>query len=308
MTPGGGLRPPAPASPIHAAGPLPAACGIGLRAPHVEEVLTSRPALPWVEVHPENYMGGGPAVAQLEAVRRAHPVSLHGVGLSLGSDGALDARHLARLRALADRVEPCLVSEHLSWSSAGGAYLNHLLPLPYTEETLAVVAEHVGRAQDALGRRIMIENPSSYLRFRHSTIAEPELLAALVGLTGCGLLCDVNNVFVTAHNLGLDPVAYLDALPPDAVGEIHLAGHAVNDAEGHVILIDDHGSPVAAPVWALYAHALGRFGAVPTLIEWDTDIPELRVLMAEAATADRLIASVAPPIAFAKEKHDARAA
>ena len=205
--------------------------------------------------------------------------------------GALDARHLARLRALADRIEPCLVSEHLSWSIAGGAYLNHLLPLPYTEETLAVVAEHVGRAQDALGRRILIENPSSYLRFRHSTIAEPELLAALVDLTGCGLLCDVNNVFVTAHNLGLDPVAYLDALPADAVGEIHLAGHAANDADGHTILIDDHGSPVAAPVWALYAHALARFGAVPTLIEWDTDIPELGVLMAEAATADRLIAA-----------------
>ena len=191
-------------------------------------------------------MGGGPAVAQLEAVRRDYPVSLHGVGLSLGSDGALDARHLARLRALADRVEPCLVSEHLSWSIAGGAYLNHLLPLPYTEETLAVVAEHVGRAQDALGRRILIENPSSYLRFRHSTIAEPELLAALVERTGCGLLCDVNNIFVTAHNLGLDPVAYLDALPADAVGEIHLAGHAVNDADGHVVLIDDHGRPWSA--------------------------------------------------------------
>ena len=216
MTPGGGLRP--PAQHPHAAGPLPAACGIGLRAPHVAEILASTPALPWVEVHPENYMGGDPAVAQLEAVRRDYPVSLHGVGLSLGSDGALDARHLARLRALADRVEPCLVSEHLSWSTAGGAYLNHLLPLPYTEETLAVVAEHVARAQDALGRRILIENPSSYLRFRHSTIAEPELLAALVERTGCGLLCDVNNIFVTAHNLGLDPVAYLDALPVDAVG------------------------------------------------------------------------------------------
>jgi uncharacterized protein (UPF0276 family) len=307
MTPGGGLRP--PAQHPHAAGPLPAACGIGLRAPHVAEILGSRPALPWVEVHPENYMGGGPAIAQLEAVRRNYPVSLHGVGLSLGSDGALDARHLARLRALADRIEPCLVSEHLSWSIAGGAYLNHLLPLPYTEETLAVVAEHVARAQDALGRRILIENPASYLRFRHSTIAEPELLAALVGLTGCGVLCDVNNVFVTAHNLGLDPVAYLDALPAEAVEEIHLAGHAVNDADGHVILIDDHGSPVAPPVWALYAHALARFGAVPTLIEWDTDIPELGVLMAEAAAADRLIASAsALPIATATEKHDAPAA
>ena len=158
------------------------------------------------------------------------------------------------------------------------------------------------------GAASSIENPSSYLRFRHSTIAEPELLAALVDLTGCGLLCDVNNIFVTAHNLGLDPVAYLDALPADAVEEIHLAGHAVNDADGHAILIDDHGSPVAAPVWALYAHALARFGAVPTLIEWDTDIPELGVLMAEAAAADRLIASAASPIATTTEKRDARAA
>jgi uncharacterized protein (UPF0276 family) len=255
----------------------------------VLEVIETRPGLGWVEVHPENYMGGGPAVVQLDAVRREYPVSLHGVGLSVGTDGALDARHLARLRALVVRFEPCLVSEHLSWSVAGGAYLNHLLPLPYTEETLVVVAENVRQAQDALGRRLLIENPSSYLQFRASTIPEAELLAELVARTGCGLLCDVNNIFVTAHNLGLDPVSYIDALPAAAVGEIHLAGHAVNDADGQTILIDDHGSRVAAPVWALYAHAIRRFGAVPTLIEWDTDLPELAVLIAEAAMADRAI-------------------
>jgi hypothetical protein len=252
------------------------------------EVLETRPDLAWVEVHPENYMGGGPAVVQLEAVRREYPLSLHGVGLSVGTDGAVDARHLARLRALVDRFEPCLVSEHLSWSVAGGAYLNHLLPLPYTEEALVVVAEHVRQAQDALGRRLLIENPSSYLRFVGSTIPEAEFLSELVARAGCGLLCDVNNVFVTAHNLGLDPVRYIDALPAAAVGEIHLAGHAVNDAGGQTILIDDHGSRVAEPVWALYAQAIRRFGAVPTLIEWDTDIPELAVLISEAARADRL--------------------
>src|SRR6476469_7135987 len=167
--------------------------GIGLRAPHVAEILATRPPVGWLEVHTENYLGGGPAPRALDRVRGEHPISLHGVGLSLGSAEGLDPGHLARVVALTRRIEPCLVSEHLSWSIAGGAYLNHLLPLPYTEETLAVVAEHVGRAQDALGRRILIENPSSYLRFRHSTIAEPELLAALVERTGCGLLCDVNN-------------------------------------------------------------------------------------------------------------------
>ena len=266
--------------------------GIGLRAPHVAEVLASRPALPWVEAHPENYMGGGPQLAALERVRREYVVALHGVGLSLGTSGDLDRRHLGRLHALVERIEPCLVSEHLSWSSTGGAYLNHLLPLPYTEETLDEFARHVAEAQDALGRRLLIETPSSYLRFRHSPIPEPEFLAELARRTGCGLLCDVNNVFVTACNLGLDAIAYLDALPAAAVGEIHLAGHSENIADGHTILIDDHGSPVAEPVWRLYAHALQRFGPVPTLIEWDTDLPALSVLLGEAHTADRLAQAV----------------
>lgn len=268
---------------------LPSRAGIGLRAQHVGELLATRPAVPWLEVHPENYMSGGAALASLEAVRREYPVSLHGVGLSLGTAGEIDARHLIRVKSLVDHIEPCLVSEHLSWSTAGGAYLNHLLPLPYTEETLAVVAGHIHEVQDALGRRILIENPSSYLRFRHSSMAEPHFLAELARRTGCGLLCDVNNIYVSARNLGLDAASYLDALPAHGIGEIHLAGHAENDADGRVILIDDHGSPVAAPVWRLYERALERFGPVPTLIEWDTDIPELAVLLAEAGIADRML-------------------
>jgi len=268
---------------------FPSRAGIGLRAPHVDELLATRPAVPWLEVHPENYMGGGAALASLESVRREYPVALHGVGLSLGTAGTIDQQHLARLKALMDRIEPCLVSEHLSWSSTGSAYLNHLLPLPYTEESLSVVAGHIHEVQGVLGRRILIENPSSYLRFRHSTIQEPEFLAELVRRTGCGLLCDVNNIYVTAWNLGLDAVAYLEALPVDAIGEIHLAGHAENDADGRPILIDDHGSPVAAPVWKLYERALDRFGPVPTLIEWDTDIPALAVLLDEARIANGLM-------------------
>lgn len=266
-----------------------ARAGIGLRAPHVGELLATRPAVPWLEVHPENYMMGGAALASLETARRDYPISFHGVGLSLGSADEIDRRHLERLKTLVDRIEPCLVSEHLSWSTSGGAYLNHLLPLPYTDETLAVVASHIHEVQETLGQSILIENPSSYLRFRHSTIPEPEFLAELARRTGCGLLCDVNNIYVTAWNLGLDAIAYLDALQGGSVGEIHLAGHARNDADGQTILIDDHGSHVAPPVWTLYREALQRFGPVPTLIEWDTDIPELPVLLAEARTADGLL-------------------
>ena len=281
---------------------LPSGAGIGLRAPHVGELLATRPAVPWLEVHPENYMSGGPALVLLEAVRREYPVSLHGVGLSLGTAEDIDARHLSRLRSLVDRMEPCLVSEHLSWSTAGGAYLSHLLPLPYTDEALRVVADHIDEVQNALGRRILIENPSSYLRFRHSSMAEPHFLAELARRTGCGLLCDVNNIYVSAWNVGLDAGSYLDALPTQAIGEIHLAGHAANDADGRTILIDDHGSPVTAPVWKLYQRALERFGSVPTLIEWDTELPELSVLLGEATVADRLLE------AFAREDDHACAA
>jgi uncharacterized protein len=261
--------------------------GIGLRAPHVTEVLATRPAIGWLEVHAENYMGEGAPLAALERLRADYPLSLHGVGLSLGSAEALNNRHLSRLQRLVARLAPTFVSEHLSWSIAGGLYLNHLLPLPYTEETLEVVAQHVMHTQEVLQCRLLIENPSSYLRFVHSTIPEPEFLEELVRRTGCGLLCDVNNIYVSCGNLGGDPVAYLEALPAQAVGEIHLAGHAVNDTDGRAILIDDHGAPVSDAVWALYDHALARFGPVSTLIEWDTNIPELARLCAEAHTAER---------------------
>jgi uncharacterized protein (UPF0276 family) len=272
-------------------GAAPARAGIGLRSPHVAEILATRPRLGWLEVHAENYMDGGPSVRRLEALRRNYPVSLHGVGLSLGSADGLDADHLERLGRLADHLAPCVVSEHLSWSVTGRTYLNHLLPLPYTEESLAVVSGNVHRAQDRLGRPLLVENPSSYLRFAHSPIPEAEFLAELTQRTGCGILCDVNNLFVSAANVGLDPFAYLDTLPSDAVREIHLAGHAENDANGHTVLIDDHGSRVSAGVWELYEVALVRFGPVPTLIEWDTDIPALAVLLEEAAAADRRLSA-----------------
>jgi hypothetical protein len=266
-----------------------ARAGIGLRAPHVAEVLQRRPPVGWLEVHAENYMGGGPGVRALDAIRRDYPIAVHGVGLSLGSADGLDATHLARLRRLVDRLEPVVVSEHLSWSTCAGTYLNHLLPLPLTEESLAVVARHVDQAQQAIGRRLLIENPSSYLRFAHSTIPEPVFLAELTRRTGCGVLCDVNNLYVSEANVGLDARRALEALPAAAVGEIHLAGHAVNDADGVPVLIDDHGSRVPNAVWRLYTLALDRFGPVPTMVEWDTNLPALDVLLGEAAEAERLL-------------------
>jgi hypothetical protein len=270
---------------------IPDAIGIGLRAPHIAEILATRPAAGWLEIHAENYMGGGAAPAQLDAIRRDYPVSLHGVGLSLGSAEGVDAAHLARLKRLVERCDPCLVSEHLSWSVTGGTYLNDLLPLPYTEETLALVARNLIEAQEALGRRLLLENPSSYLRFRHSTIPEPQFLAELVRRSGCGLLCDVNNIFVSARNLGFDADAYLDALPAGAVGEIHLAGHAAVTRDGEAVLIDDHGSAVVPEVWALYCGALRRFGLVATLVEWDKNLPDLPVLLDEARKAERAAAA-----------------
>src|SRR5215831_13841911 len=265
-----------------------AGVGIGLRARHVDDVMASHPAVAWLEIHAENYMGGGGARRALQEIRHWYPISVHGVGLSLGSAGRLSQRHLRRLKSLVEWLEPALVSEHLSWS-VDGVYLNHLLPLPYTEESLLVMCRHVDQAQRALGRRILIENPSSYLRFRYSPIPEPEFLVELTRRTGCGLLCDVNNIYVTAYNLGLDPVAYLDALPTDRIVEIHLAGHCRNDADGVRVLIDDHGSRVAPEVWELYAGALTRWGPRPTLIEWDTAIPALHVLMDEAQHATSLV-------------------
>lgn len=262
--------------------------GIGFRSPHFAGIVATRPKVGFLEVHAENYMtGGGLPMRHLEVLRSDWPLSVHGVGLSLGSAAGLDARHLDRLARLVEAVEPMLVSEHLSWSVMGGVYLNDLLPLPYTEESLAIVAANLGRVQDRLRRRILIENPSAYLRFTHSTLGEADFLAELVRRTGCGLLFDVNNVHVTCTNMGGDPGTWIDSLPADAVLEIHLAGHAINEADGARILIDDHGSPVAPAVWALYERAVRRFAHAQTLVEWDNNLPDLPVLLAEADEADR---------------------
>ncbi|KVP67495.1 DUF692 domain-containing protein [Burkholderia ubonensis] len=273
--------------------PAPARAGVGLRFRHHRIVLDQRPAVAWFEVHTENYMEGGVAPQYLDAIRRDYPLSLHGVGLSLGSADGLDARHLARVRAAVRRFEPALVSEHLSWSAVGGTYLADLLPLPMTDEALAVVCRHVDQVQAALGRRILIENPSTCLRYVQSTIPEWEFLSEMVRRTGCGLLCDVNNIYVSACNHGWDPQTYLAALPAAAIDEIHLAGHSVRQLEnGRTLRIDDHGSRVAAEVWSLYHDALRRFGAVPTLIEWDTDVPPLETLLQEAACADSILEAI----------------
>ena len=268
-------------------GTISAHAGIGLRAPHVAEVMATRPAIGFLEVHTENYLGGGPAVAVLERLRHDYPVSLHGVGLSLGGADPLDDRHLLRVKGLVDRIQPALVSEHLAWSVGGGAYLNHLLPLPYDAARLEATSRRVERIQETLGRRILVENPARYLRFRQSPVPEPEFLLELSRRTGCGVLLDVNNIYVSSVNFGEEPLAYLDALKADAIGEIHLAGHATNDADGKTILIDDHGSRVAEAVWDLYRAALRRLGPVPTLVEWDTNLPELSMLLDEAELAER---------------------
>ena len=274
-------------------GPSPAKAGIGLRFPHHRAVLDTRPDVAWLEVHTENYMGGGKPLAYLEAIRAHYPISLHGVGLSLGSAEGLDVVHLERIRQTALRIQPALVSEHLSWSVVDGRYLADLLPLPMTEEALDIVCRHVDQTQAYLRRRILVENPSTYLRWRHSTIPEWEFLAAVASRTGCGILCDVNNIYVSAANHGWDPLVYLAELPPAAIGEIHLAGHSTRAlADGRVLRMDDHGSRVIPEVWTLYTEALARFGAVPTLIEWDTDIPELWVLLDEASCAETLLGEV----------------
>jgi uncharacterized protein len=271
-------------------GDVPAAAGIGLRFPHHQAVLETRPDVDWLEAHTENYMGGGPSIRTLEAIRRDYPISLHGVGLSLGGADGLDSAHLERIREVARCIEPGLVSEHLSWSIVAGTYLADLLPLPLTEEALELVCRHVEQTQSFLQRRILLENPSSYLRYEHSTIPEWDFIAAVARRTGCGILCDVNNIFVSACNHGWDASTYLGALPADAIGEIHLAGHTLKQFEGGQILrIDDHGSCVAPQVWTLYAQALARFGPVPTLLEWDTNLPRLDVLLAEAAQAAELL-------------------
>jgi uncharacterized protein len=274
-------------SPSHA---LPSVAGIGLRQPHMADMIDRRPAVGWLEVHAENLTQDGPSATAVEQLRSRYPLSVHGVGLSLGSAAGIDRAHLARFKAVVERFEPAMISEHLAWSVGDGIYLNDLLPVPHDEEALGIVADSIGQVQDALGRPILIENLSAYVGFAHSTMEEPEFLAELVRRTGCGLLLDVNNVIVSAHNLGFDAAAYISRLPAHAIGEIHLAGHARNDTSDGPVLIDDHGSRVPAEVWALYADAVGGIGQRPTLIEWDSALPPLSVLVGEAMHADMLTA------------------
>jgi uncharacterized protein (UPF0276 family) len=267
---------------------VPPRAGVGLKPQHYGHVLETRPDIGWFEVHPENYMGaGGPPHHYLERVRENYPLSFHGLGLSIGAAGPLDRRHLARLKALVDRYEPGLFSEHLAWSMHESAYLGDLLPLPYTEETLGYVAAHVEETQNVLGRRMLIENPSTYLRFTQSEMSEIEFLAALVERTGCGLLLDVNNVYVSAVNHDYNAAGYIDAFPMEHVEEIHVAGSAeAQDDLGEVLAIDAHDRSVRDAVWRLYARAISRSGAVPTLIEWDRNIPAWPVFFAEARRAE----------------------
>lgn len=271
------------------AGPIPAVAGIGLRAPHMHAILETRPDLGWVEVHSENYFGCGIPFDYLQRVRRDYAVSLHGVGLSIGSTDALDVEHLYELKRLIDRVQPALISEHLSWSSIGGQCFNDLLPLPYTEEALLHSIARVQAIQERLGRQILIENISSYLEFDHSVIPESEFLAELARASGCGILLDVNNVYVSAVNHGFDPYRYFDALPGAAVQEIHLAGFTRRRFGGVDLLIDTHNQHVVPEVWRLYDAAIERLGPRPTLIEWDSDLPTFDALVLEAYKARSIL-------------------
>lgn len=269
-------------------GSVPARAGIGLRALHHEALVRERPPIGWIEVHTENYFhDGGPHLRALERARELYPLSLHGVGLGLGSVDPPDREHLRRVRLAIQRFEPGLVSEHACWAHIGGEHFNDLLPLPYTEEAVEVLAARVREVQDALGRQILVENVSAYLAYSTSRLTEAQFLSAVVERSGCGLLLDVNNAYVAAENLGIDAEAFLEGLPTAAVQEIHLAGHRRNRVGARELLIDDHGSRVCPAVWSLYARAVARFGAVPTLIEWDTDVPALDVLVGEALEAQR---------------------
>jgi len=271
---------------------LPNRSGVGLKPEHIDEILRDRPSLGFFEIHAENYMGaGGAPHRRLEAIRSRYPISLHGVGLSIGSPKPLDRAHLERLAMLARRYEPGLVSEHLAWSSHDQGYLSDLLPLPYTQETLAAVCEHVDQVQEALARPMLLENPSTYVVFQESTISEADFIREVATRTGCGLLLDVSNVLVSATNHGFDAAAYVDAFPLDLVGEIHLAGFAeAEDDAGHRLLIDAHDSPVRDPVWSLYSEVVAHCGRVPTLVEWDNDVPTWPVLHEEARRADAVMA------------------
>ena len=271
-------------------GPIPAAAGIGLRGPHHSQFLTDAPSVAWLEAHSENFFAAdGIALGALERIRADYPLSLHGVGLSLGSAGPLRQEHLAKLGRLVERLEPGLVSEHLCWGAVGEYHLNDLLPVPYTEEALDHMAERITQAQDFLGRQILIENVSSYMEFKDSTIPEWEFLAAVSARSGCGILLDVNNIYVSANNHGFQATDYIDAIPADMVGEIHLAGHSTQVYDDRAVLVDTHDAPVCDDVWALFEATLRRIGPRPTLIEWDSELPPLATLVAEAQKAQDMM-------------------
>jgi len=273
---------------------LPCKPGVGYKPQHFSDVMSAPGPVAWLEVHAENYMGaGGRPLAQLDALADRFPLSIHGVGLSIGSEGALDADHLARLKSLCDRIDPASFSEHLAWSSHDVGYLNDLLPLPYNETTLNTVCAHIDQVQDTLGRQMLLENPSNYLAFEETQMPEVAFLAEIAQRTGCGLLLDVNNVFVSATNQQTDPLSYLDAFPLDKVGEIHLGGHDEDeDDHGAPLLIDSHGREVIDPVWALLDHVLAKAGPRPCLIEWDTDVPDWPTLADEAQRAQTALARI----------------
>ena len=276
------LPPLSPQLPLHLPLHLPLKAGVGLRAPHLAQVRRDLPSVAWFEVHSENYFSdGGPALQALEEIRAQYPLSLHGVGMSLGGADDLDREHLRRLKNLAARIEPAAISEHLCWSAIGGRWLNDLLPLPYTHEALTTVCDHVDCVQEQLGRMILLENVSSYLRFLPEEMPEWAFIAEVARRTGCGILLDVNNIYVSARNHGFDAADFLAGIPREAVAEIHLAGYEESDG----LLIDTHSRPVYPAVWELFRQTLRRFGAVPTLIEWDQDIPAFEVLLHEAAQA-----------------------
>ena len=264
--------------------------GAGLKPEHQRHILEARPDVGWFEVHAENYMGaGGPPHHVLERVRALYPLSIHGVGLSIGSAEGMAPGHLTRLKTVVDRYQPFIVSEHLAWSTHDGIFLNDLLPLPYTEATLALVACHVDEAQMVLGRRILIENPSTYLRFDGEGMPETDFLRALARRSGCGLLLDINNVVVSAANHGFDPRAYLERFPHEHVGEIHLAGHAVLESDGDALFVDTHDRTISPEVWSLFRDVIARRGGRPTLIEWDSDVPAWPDLEAEVHQAQSIL-------------------
>lgn len=274
---------------------LPDCPGVGYKPQHFTAIMENAGPVEWLEIHAENYMGdGGRPIAQLRALAERFAFSVHGVGLSIGGEGPLDQDHLKRLAHLVGWLNPARFSEHLAWSTHDSHFFNDLLPLPYTEETLNRVARHIDQVQEAVGRQMLLENPSNYLTFAETTMAETDFLAGIARRTGCGLLLDVNNVFVSATNQQTDPYSYIDAFPLHLVGEIHLGGHDEDaDDTGQPLLIDSHGAEVVDPVWALYDYTISKAGARPTLIEWDTDVPEWPVLAEEARRAARILEKAA---------------